>query len=776
MATSAALLFANSRDVSALSQLFPPGFRIVRVESVQIKRLGGIECRPPITIVESSIKLTQKPYRPFTGLASNLLKALEPRMSHVPRMLLVVCLGLAVTTSTRSLNANEDGNEQVEKATTFVQETDQLRNRMPRSNNDVTIFTPLTLPTPTTIRNAIGLPGEDYWQQQADYVIDCTLDPANDSLKAEETISYTNNSPTDLPYVWVILEQNLFAPDSEGSKFTPPGSRFNNRQKFDGGYKIDFVRVNGKDVELNAYGTVGRIDLPEPIKKQGGTVEIEIGWSFNIPEYGVDRMGIKRVEMGKIFEMAQWFPAICKFDDVHGWNTLPYLGQGEFYTDFGSYDVTIRSPRSHVVCATGILQNPIDVMTAEQLERISNAVGSTETVMIRSEEEVGDLAFQTDGNDLAAWRFKADKVRTFAWTSSDATIWDAAGITWEDGSHTLVQSVYPAELKENWSQSTQMLRHSILHYSDKWFRYPYPSATNVHGVCGGMEYPMIIFCGGRSERGLFSVTSHEIGHTWFPMVVNTDERRNPWMDEGFNTFINGYDTFTGYQAAMSGAEPSVENLFPGQGRSGRRRSRRPTISQPIAIAADQIRPNLLGRLAYAKPAEGLRILREKVVGPDRFDAAFKTYIREWAFKSPQPSDFYRCMENGAGMNLAWFWRGWYLEDTLLDQAVHSVTIDEEDQTAVIALANHQEMVMPVWLTIVFEDGSSKEVDLPVYVWHYTNLWTTQVSTDGKTISKIIIDEDGALPDVDRDNNEWTRPEDESDTEGDSDDDDSDEDN
>lgn len=654
-------------------------------------------------------------------------------------------LGLLTSSTIAMAQDNEGEQQQIDLS--------GLRNRLPNSRNDTTIFSKLDLPTANSIRNAIGLPGPDYWQQQADYVMDVTLDTENDSIKASEHITYTNNSPTDLPYLWFSLEQNLFAPGSDGSKFTPPGSRFNNRDGFEGGYTIESVKVNGEEVEMKIFDTLGRVDLPEAVTSGGGTVELDIAWSFNIPDYGVDRMGIKRVEKGKIYEIAQWFPAVCKFDDVHGWNTLPYLGQGEFYTDFGSYEVTISAPREFVVIGTGELQNGSEVLTSTQQERLAEAMESGKTVMIRTEEEVGDPAAKTMGDDLASWKFKADKVRTFAWTASDATIWDAASITWDDGSTVLVQSVYPSELKGSWNESTQMLRHSILVYSDQWFRYPYPTATNVHGVCGGMEYPMIIFCGGGSKRGLHSVTSHEIGHAWFPMIVNSDERRHPWMDEGFNTFINNYDTFADYNTEVNNQPATSNNRFPGNRRGrGRGRRREPTFTQPIALAADQLRPNLLGRLAYAKPAQGLQLLREEILGPERFDAAFKDYINAWAFKSPQPSDFYRCMENAAGIDLAWFWRSWYLEETFIDQAIASV--QNRDDSARLTIANLREGVMPVWLTLEYEDGTTSELTLPVMVWYYTNAWVTDVPLEGKTLKKVTIDSKGVLPDIDRTNNEW----------------------
>lgn len=626
--------------------------------------------------------------------------------------------------------------------------------RRPAPRADKTIFSPLDLPDPNRIRTAAGLPGEDYWQQQTDYRIEVTLDDAKDAISATAHITYTNNSPYDLPYLWIYLEQNLFRDGSDGSKFTPPGSRFNNRTEFAGGVDVDYVRAGETDLTLRVYDTVARIDLPEPVMGRGGQVEFDIAWRFNIPTYGVDRMGIRTVKRGKIYEIAQWFPCMCKYDDVHGWNTSPYLGQGEFYSDFGSYDVKITVPDGHVVCATGVLKNPDEVLSDAQMRLWKLAHASKSTVVIRSEEDLD----QEPAADAPAktWHFEADNVRSFAWTSSPATIWDAAAIDWGDGTSTFVQSVYPREARGAWVESTQMLRQSILTYSEMWFRYPYPSATNVNGNVGGMEYPQIIFCGGDTDkRGLHGVTSHEIGHNWFPMMINSDERRYAWMDEGFNTFINSYDRYETYDTVVNGAEPA-ENERPFSARGLGRMLGSDNV-QPMDLPADQIRPELLGALQYNKTAIAMRMLREVVLGPERFDPAFKEYIRAWAFKSPQPVDFFRCIENGTGMDLAWFWRGWFIENAKLDQAVVEVTESKRSPRARIQVANKADMVMPVKLRIEFDDTTTIDHDLPVYVWYYSNLWTTEIDTHGRKVVKVVVDPDRTMPDANRLNNTWKAP-------------------
>ncbi len=629
----------------------------------------------------------------------------------------------------------------------------RLRSRPMAARADKTIFSPLDLPPANRLRTAAGLPGPDYWQQQVDYAMQVELDAEKETVTAVAQITYTNNSPDPLTFLWLSLEQNVFKEGSLGTLSTPPGARFNNRTKFDGGYEIKHVRHGEQELKLNIYDTLGRVDLPAPIEPHGGKFEFEIAWSFNIPQYGIDRLGIRHVRAGKIFQLAQWFPHVCKYDDIHGWNTLPYLGQGEFYTDFGTYDVKITAPRGHAVLATGELQNPKEVLTEKQAQQFAFAKSSRQTIVIRGEEDLGKPESMPAGEGPLTWRFKAEKVRSFAWTSSDATIWDAAAIVWDDGSTVLVQSVYPREARGAWAESTQMLRYSIMHYSDKWFRYPYPTAINVNGDVGGMEYPMIIFCGGDTDRrGLHGVTSHEIGHNWFPMVVNSDERRYAWMDEGFNTFLNFYDRIEEFDEVINGGDPAPEMRRFSLNQFGRFNAN--PDNQPILLPADQIKPNMLGQLAYFKPAAGLRYLRETVLGPERFDAAFKQYIHAWAFKSPQPADFFRCMENGTGMNLDWFWRGWYLENLELDQAIVSVKKSRRENFSDIEIVNLGPMVMPVDILVEFEDGSELEKSLPVQIWHYTNRWSVNIDTAGHAIKRVRIDPSRGLPDAKRANNSW----------------------
>lgn len=622
----------------------------------------------------------------------------------------------------------------------------ETKERAPKERKSV--FAPLDLPTPNSWRLADGNPGPDYWQQQADYVIAAELNEETRLLRGHASITYTNNSPQDLDFIWLHLEQNLFKDNSLGALTSLPGARFSNRGDFRGGVTITSLTSGGQPLEYQVYDTLARIDLASPItRRQGnnpGRFTFEIGWEFTVPEYGVDRMGIAKFERGEVFEIAQWFPAVAAYDDSHGWNTLPYLGQGEFYNDFGDYDVKLTVPRSHLVAASGALLNEAEVLTPTQMQRLADARRTKDTVMIRTAEEVSDPTSRPAGNGPLTWHFKGEKMRTFAFATSAAFIWDAAGV---DGkSETIAQSMYPQEAAELWSKSTDMLRFAIEGYNKRWFKYPYPMATNIFGCVGGMEYPMIIFCGDNaSEEGLYGVTTHEIGHNWFPMLVNTDERRHAWMDEGFNSFINIY----------SEAERFHDGNLSRKG-SGSAYLLRPGLP-PMDIPADHYGPGLLGDMAYAKPAEALYLLREVVMGEERFDRAFREYIRRWAFKSPRPADFYRTMENVGGMDLAWFWRGWIVEARSLDQTVEAVEQRSDLATASITIGNLGDMVMPVIYKVTLDDGTSEVRKLPAEVWAWTDQWKLDVVTDGKRVVSVTLDPDDVLPDVDRRNNEWKVP-------------------
>ncbi|MGE3180013.1 MAG: M1 family metallopeptidase [Phycisphaerae bacterium] len=641
-----------------------------------------------------------------------------------------------------------------------TQQTDRFR-RNPGPREAVTVFSAIDLPTPNSIRTASGLPGPDYWQQRVDHDIVATLNEETRKLTATQRIHYTNNSPDPLGYIWLHLEQNLMKAGSDGSQVSGWPRRAKLEDEY--GFKIETVRINGSEVPFEVYDTIGRVDLPTALSPRGGKVTLELAWSFVVPEQA-PRMGIDKVKDGLIFELAQWFPTPCVYDDVHGWNTLRYLGSGEFYTNFGTYDVTLTVPRDHITVATGVLQNPQEVLTEAQIQRLEQARNSRTTVMIRGADEVGNAGSRPAGTGPLTWHFIAHDVRTFAWASSKAFIWDAASVATrgrvpseQDGNvsdipaGTLVQSVYPKEAAPSWEESTDDLRFSIEHYNEQWFPYPYPTATNVNGSEGGMEYPMVIFCGARpregrelqdTKRGLFGVTAHEIGHNWFPMVVNTDERRHAWMDEGFNSFINHY---------------AAQARYPDAPRSERNRAlpaRFKELSyQPIMIYADHHGRGTYGLNQYRKTMLGLIALREGVLGPARFDRAFRTYIEAWAFKSPQPADFFRCMETISGQDLAWLWRGWFMETGNLDQAVAKIEQPTAERGAQITFENRGAVVMPMLYRVTYEDGATEDRRLPVEAWFASDQKVVVLEDAAKEVSEVVIDPEEIFPDVDRTNNQ-----------------------
>ena len=408
----------------------------------------------------------------------------------------------------------------------------------------------------TATRSASGKPGHAYWQNSADYKIDIKLNEDTKHFTGSEVITYTNNSPDDLEFLWVQVDQNLFKKDSRGNAIIPlSGSRNGAKgQDFDGGYEIGKVSVfydNDRkrrkyarrqvNVEYDISDTRMKIYLPKPLAANGGKIYLNINFSFTSPDYGSDRMGVLETKNGRIFNLAQWYPRMCVYDDVSGWNTLPYLGAGEFYLEYGTFDVHINVPSNHLVVCSGALLNPEDVYTKTQQERLKQAASSDETVLIRSAEEINDPNSRPQEKDRLTWKFRIEKSRDVAWSTSKAFIMDAARINLPSGKTSMAMSVYPVESNtmDSWARSTEYTKASVEHYSEKWFEYPYPAAINVAGNQGGMEYPGIVFCSWKSKNErLWGVTDHEFGHIWFPMIVGSNERLHAWMDEGFNTFIN----------------------------------------------------------------------------------------------------------------------------------------------------------------------------------------------------------------------------------------------
>ena len=614
-------------------------------------------------------------------------------------------------------------------------------------------FNPLDLPDPSSYRAADGKPGERYWQNEADYRIDVTLDTAKSRLSGEQTIAYTNNSPETIERLWVQLEQNYFKPDSRAAKVVSSGARFSGF--FEGaGYTLSSVEVEhaGKTYtpDYSVEGTRMVIPLEEALVGRGGVLEINLEWSFEIPEFGADRHGILEVDQGTIYQLAQWYPRMYVHDDVNGWNPLPYLGQGEYYLEYGTFSVNITVPRDMIVAATGTLLNPGEVLTRTQRRRLDETRDSDGTVTIIEKDDVGDPDTRPDGEGPLTWRYRAEEVRDFSWTASQAFIWDASMADAGADHEVLAQSFYPEEglgTDDNpgWEKSTEYVEHAVEFYSDFLSPYPYDSAINVAGTVAGMEYPQIMFCDVESRgRDLLGVTDHEFGHTWFPMVVGSDERRWAWMDEGLNTFMNQYSEDAYYD------ENNKQSLQRASKIIGQRFAPSPFSDQPIMTYSDHVRDRALGFLAYFKPANGLMLLRDYVVGPERFDAAFRAFFDRWAYKHPQPADFFRTIEDVTGEDLDWFWRSWFYETDTVDHAVANVATGN---TTTVTLEQRGELMLPITVEMTYQDGTSEQRRIPTEAF-FTKDTHTITLTD-RSLKTVQIDPEQLLPDTMPDNNTWT---------------------
>ena len=597
----------------------------------------------------------------------------------------------------------------------------------------------------TETRSASGKPGHNYWQNRADYNLTIQLNDQTNELIGTSEITYTNNSFDELEFLWLQLDQNLFDKESRGSALLPmTGSRYGDSStEFDGGYKIKSVTIDGKPTKYNVIDTRMQIDLAKALKAKGGKAKIKVEYSYTVPNEGADRTGVMDTKNGKIYTIAQWFPRMAVYDDIQGWNTLPYLGPGEFYLEYGDITATITTPASHYVVASGELLNPGDVYTKEQLKRWEKAKNSDKTVVIRSAEEANQ---PSTAAGTKTWKFKIKNTRDFAWASSKAFVLDAAKIDLQSGKKSLAISAYPAEVSGNdaWGRSTEYTKASIEHYSKQWMEYPYPAAVNVAGNEGGMEYPGIVFCHMNSKgEGLWGVTDHEFGHIWFPMIVGTNERVHGWMDEGFNTFINDISTEAfnnGEYFKKQSNQKMAKVLFNDK-------------LEPIVTQPDNMRERNIGLLLYYKPGVGLTLLRENILEKEQFDKALRAYIDRWAFKHPTPEDFFRTIENVAGEELSWFWRGWFLNKWKIDQAIKSASYVEGDykKGVVIKLENIGQLPMPTTVEIKFKDGTKQQTKLPIEVWKRNTEWTFKVPTT-KEIEIISLDPEGAYPDVDLTNN------------------------
>ncbi len=608
--------------------------------------------------------------------------------------------------------------------------------------------------------SANGDPGPKYWQNRVDYQIKANIDTVRKTLSAIDNITYTNNSPDNLQFLWLQLDQNTYKKDARSNFVTgfSPGPDQHTK-----GYEIESVSIiqNGKAGKANfiVSDTRMQVRLPKAVVANGGKINLLIKYHYTIPGNFGGRTDFTDTKNGKIYEIAQWFPRMCVYDDSHGWDTLPFLGPGEFYLEYGDIDYQVTVPWDMIVAGSGELLNPTDVLTAKQISRLNAARNSDKTIMIRSAEEVNDPSSRPVHKGTLTWHFKMLNTRDVAFGASKAYIWDAAKVNLPGSKKCLSMSVYPVESAGNdaWGRATEYLKKSIEYFSEKWLVYPYPVAINEAGIAGGMEYPGIVF-DGITDKGkvLYWVTAHEIGHNWFPMIVGSNERRYAWMDEGFNTFIDVYadDNFNkgeyapkrDSEYAPGGGNPADEIV--------------PIINDlnaPIIMtAADAVPEKYRHPIVYYKPAFGLVLLREQILGKDRFDYAFRNYIHKWAFKHPQPDDFFRSMDNGAGEDLSWFWKGWFYHNWPLDLALIDAKYANNDpkKGIQVTVANKEQMAMPFTIEVKLKDGSKQRMYLPVETWLQNKSITFTIPTTTEAES-VTVDPDAGLPDMDRKNNVMT---------------------
>jgi hypothetical protein len=599
-------------------------------------------------------------------------------------------------------------------------------------------------------RSSNGLPGPQYWQNRADYTIRATLDPAAaaPSLAGDEVITYTNNSPDTLEELWLHLDQNVYKPGSRGAFANGTPQRGTTE-----GIVLDKVEIErgGKFVAADhlVSDTRMKIALPAPLAGKGARTRLHIAWHFAIPGDWGGRTGWGKAKGGTFYDIAQWYPRMCVYDDIRGWDTLPFLAQ-EFYLEYGDFDYFVTVPSSMIVAGTGELVNPQEVLTAQQQQRLAKARTSDATVTIRTPEEVAQASSRPKQGGTLAWHFHMADTRDVAFSASNDYAWDAARINLPGGKSALAMSVYPPQAAgpDGWARSTEYLKDAIENFSRRWYAFPWPVAVNVGGDQSGMEYPGLAFDGADTpNKQLFWLTAHELGHSWFPMIVGFDERRDAWMDEGFNTFIDVYESEDFNKGEYAPKRDS--EYAPGGGNP---------VDEILPIIEDPAAPPILSRadtviekyrhpVTYFKTALGMVLLREQILGPERFDPAFRQFIRHWAFKHPKPADFFRAMDSAAGEDLSYFWRGWFAENWTLDLAVDGIRKDKDGVTT-ITVGSHDKLVLPATLRVDYADGTKEDIRLPAESW-IRNASTSVTIPSGKTVTSATIDPDHQLPDKNR---------------------------
>ena len=695
-----------------------------------------------------------------------------------------------------------------------------------------------TLPTPNTYRTASGAPGEAYWQQKADYKIKVALNEDKQTITGSETITYFNNSQDNLTYLWIQLDQNMRSKTSQTPQIASSSLRSDSISgkvlqqyvlydvDYDGGFKLTAVKdAKGNDMDYVVNHTMMRLNLPEALKP-GENISFSIDWWYNIN----DRMSLGGrsgyeyfpKDDNYLYTIAQWFPRMAVYDDVNGWQNKQFLGRGEFALVFGDYDVEITVPSDHIVASTGLLQNPKDVLSSVEIERFEKAKTSGEQIIIVTQDEAIRKE-KAKSSKKSTWHFKAENVRDFAFASSRKFIWDAQMVD-INGKKPLAMSYYPKEGNPLWEkESTKAVAHALRTYSRMTIDYPYPVAISVHAASIGMEYPMICFNFGRPEEdgtysdrkkwGMIGVIVHEVGHNFFPMIINSDERQWTWMDEGLNTFVQTVTQKENYPTMPKrrGEPNTIVNYMKGN----------PDYIRPIMTNSEQIIQ--FGNNAYAKPATALTILRETIMGEEEFDHAFKEYATRWAFKHPEPADFFRTMEDASGVDLDWYWKGWFYTIDNVEIELSNVRwfkintvsqgIEGQNQTAKIENANKDEdgnnkdfsngpenlvitdtpdryygefmnsvddeairkknakknfyeltfknnggLVMPIIIEWTYTDGTKETEMLPAEIWRSNESKVTKVFAKDKEVESIIIDPEQRTADVNTDNNVFPKKE------------------
>lgn len=688
------------------------------------------------------------------------------------------------------------------------------------------------LPTPNTYRAASGAPGHEYWQQKADYVIDVELNDENQTISGHEVITYTNNSPNPLSYFWLQLEQNMRNVDSD--TYSMEISHINQNisenslkgllgHNFDLGFNILEIKdLEGNDLPYIINKTMMRVNLLETIHK-GEQFSFSVKWNYNINDRkkvgGRSGMEYFPEDGNYLYTIAQFFPRMAVYDDVNGWQNKQFLGKGEFTLPFGDYKVRITVPSDHIIAATGELQNPEEVLTPEQIALVEKSKTSSEPVIIVSQEEV-EQKEKSKANGKKIWEYHAENVRDFAFGSSRKLIWDAMGVDIA-GKTVMAMSYYPKEANPLYEEySTRVVAQTLKTYSKYTIDYPYPVAISVE-ASNGMEYPMICFNYGRPnkdgeysdrlKRGMISVIIHEVGHNFFPMIINSDERQWTWMDEGLNTFVQ-YLTEKEWDPDYPSRRGPPEKIVPYMKGSK-------DYMVPVMTNSEQLKQ--FGSNAYAKPATALNILRETIMGPELFDYAFKEYSKRWAFKHPSPADFFRTMEDASAVDLDWFWKGWFYTIDNVDIEITDVNwykyddkIEEEASVGTkerqkkkkrrnggesggidtkgftpddiqspeeklqyplplkttlsetddlinskqnfyeVQLKNTGGLVMPVILQFNFRDGSSEIKRIPAEIWRQNEEEVTKVFVLDKELDNVVLDPFKETADVNEANNHF----------------------